>query len=99
MSESVGQALAVHPKDRIVAWYQNLDNLMKTSSTNNEWWTHYYKPGGKVPVSGIYKCRHCKKEVTCNKPDPFPPQDHHQHPAGVGAIEWELIVRTNTDGS
>lgn len=80
-----------------MAWYLNLDNLKKTGKPDNDWWTHVYTPGSTVPVSGIYKCTGCRKEVTCNEDDPFPPQNHHQHP-GSSPIRWELIVRTNTNG-
>jgi hypothetical protein len=62
-----------------MAWYLNLNNLQQTAKPDNEWWTHYYNPGAQVPVSGIYKCRHCKREVTSNQGDPFPSQNHHQH--------------------
>lgn len=82
-----------------MAWYLNLNNLKKTGKPNNEWWTHVYNPGATVPVSGIYKCVGCKKEITSNEDDPFPPQNHHQHSAAQGKIQWELIVRTNTDGT
>ena len=81
-----------------MTWYLDLNNLQMTSKPTNEWWTHVYHPGTKVPVSGIYKCTGCKKEVTCNKNDPFPTQNHHQHPDTSVKIEWELIVRTNTEG-
>jgi hypothetical protein len=81
-----------------MAWYLDLSNLKKTAKPENEWWTHVYTPGAEVPVSGIYKCTGCKREVTSNKGDPFPSQNHHQHPAGAGDIRWELIVRTNTAG-
>jgi hypothetical protein len=80
-----------------MAWYQDLSNLTKVSTT---WafWTSTYKPGDQVPVSGIYKCVNCKREITSNQGDPFPSQNHHQHPGGLGDIRWKLIVRTNTDG-
>jgi len=81
-----------------MAWYAELTNIHLTGKPGNSWWTHYYGPSQDVPVSGIYKCRHCKREVTCNFGDIFPPQNHHQHPSSLGEISWELIVRTNTSG-
>lgn len=77
-------------------WYQDIDQLTHTTGTN-EWWNVYYHPAAEVPVSGIYKCKGCKKEVTSNRGDIFPPQNHHQHPS-KDPILWELIVRTNTSG-
>jgi len=81
-----------------MAWYAEMTNLIRTGKPDNAWWTSCYGPGKDVPVSGIYKCRHCKREVTCNNGDKFPPQNHHQHPTALGEISWRLIVRTNTRG-
>lgn len=62
------------------------------------WWRNTYKPSDTVPVSGIYICLGCKREITSNDGDPFPPQNHHQHSLGQGDIRWRLNVRTNTTG-
>lgn len=56
-----------------------------------------HKPGGAVPNSGIYECIRCKKEVTCNKGDPFPPQNKHQHGINCTNVEWKLVAKTETD--
>ena len=74
--------------------------LFVTAKGHEERWTKRYSPGEKVPVSGIYRCIACKKEVTSNaqNDDRFPPPSHHSHP-NLAATKWQLIVRTNTDGS
>lgn len=51
-----------------------------------------HKPGERVPLSGIYKCRGCGDEIACNKGDPFPPQNHHQHRDPRLFIRWQLIA-------
>jgi hypothetical protein len=51
-----------------------------------------YKPGANCPNSGIYRCEGCGDEIASNKGNPFPPQNHHQHPSGSGSIQWKLIV-------
>lgn len=80
-----------------MAWY--IDSSTLTKSTGEPaWWSKEYTPSEKVPTSGIYKCLGCKKEVTCNEGDGFPPQNHHQHTVLQGAIKWKLNVRTNTTG-
>jgi hypothetical protein len=79
-----------------MAWYKNLSDLTGTTGTGT-WWTSTYGPADEVPVSGIYKCRGCKKEITSNANDSFPPQNRHQHSADHGKVEWKLIVRTNTE--
>ncbi len=53
-----------------------------------------HKPGETVPRSGIYICTNCRDEVACNAGDPFPPQNHRQHPHTTKAIRWKLLVAT-----
>lgn len=53
-----------------------------------------FKPGTRVPRSGIYVCTNCRDEAACNEGDPFPPQNHRQHSVSKGAIEWQLLVVT-----
>lgn len=60
-------------------------------------WAGTFSPGTNVPVSGIYRCTVCKKEVTCNEGDPLPPQNKSQHDH-TQAVNWQLIVKTNTQG-
>jgi len=81
-----------------MAWYVDEKHLVK-SNGEKDWWTHWYGPSAEVPVSGIYQCMGCKREITCNEPDRFPPQNHHQHSSSQGGIRWHLIVRTNTNGA
>lgn len=49
-------------------------------------------PGTAAPFSGIYRCSGCGREVASNQGQPLPPQNHHQHQPGQGAIRWRLIV-------
>ena len=80
-----------------MSWYIDGSSLVKTDGSK-EWWKTAYKPSDKVPVSGIYRCVGCGREITSNDGDPFPPQNHHQHTTAQGAIRWKLNVRTNTSG-
>lgn len=80
-----------------MAWWIDSSALTKSDGKADHWKTSY-SPGAAVPVSGIYKCIGCKKEITSNKDDPFPPQNHHQHTAAQGPVKWKLNVRTNTNG-
>ncbi len=79
-----------------MAWY--VDGSSLTKSGGGDWWKKTHGPADEVPMSGIYKCTGCNKEVTCNEGDRFPPQNHHQHSVAQGAIRWQLNVRTNTKG-
>jgi hypothetical protein len=73
-------------------------SVLKKVEPSTVWWKTTYDPGDTVPVSGIYICLGCNREVTSNGDDPFPPQNHHQHSHEQGKIRWKLNVRTNTTG-
>lgn len=68
---------------------------LNTGTETNHHWKTLYSPSDTVPVSGIYYCTNCNREVTCNKDDPFPPQNHAQHPCD-DEIKWQLNVMTDT---
>lgn len=74
------------------------NSVIVSVNGDGEHWTKTYNPSDEVPVSGIYKCLGCKKEITSNRGDKFPPQNHHQHTSTQGEIRWKLNVRTNTQG-
>jgi hypothetical protein len=80
-----------------MSWYTAASRLAE-SAGDGDWWKTTYSPSDEVPVSGIYRCLGCNREITSNKPDRFPPQNHYQHTAQQGAIRWKLNVRTNTKG-
>lgn len=80
-----------------MSWYVASSKLVQ-SDGDKDWWKKEYGPSEKVPVSGIYRCLGCNKEVTSNDGDPFPPQNHHQHTKEQGTVRWKLNVRTNTTG-
>lgn len=88
-----------------MAMYKNNEYLTLTNS-NEEYWDKEYSSGEEVPVSGIYRCTDCGEEVTCNKGDVFPPNDH-AHSKAVSFLsrlkdksskKWMLIIQTNTTG-
>jgi hypothetical protein len=51
-----------------------------------------YPLGAATPHSGIYRCEECGREIVSEQDKPFPPQNHHQHNAAQGDIQWRLIV-------
>ena len=80
-----------------MSWFIDTSVVYK-GADGNQHWKDVYGPADEVPRSGIYRCLGCKKEVTCNRGDKFPPQNHHQHSPQQGAIKWKLNVLTNTEG-
>ncbi len=53
-----------------------------------------HEPGQPTPYSGIYRCEGCGENAVSTREHPLPPQNHHQHSAGQGAIRWRLIAAT-----
>jgi hypothetical protein len=51
-------------------------------------------PGSATPHSGIYRCEGSGHEITSVENHVLPPQNHHQHSAGQGAIRSRLIAAT-----
>ncbi len=80
-----------------MAWFKDNTHLHCTTS-DHEWWTKTYDVGVVAPVSGIYRCPGCGKEIAHNQDTKLPPQNHHQHDPNQGKVRWRLIVRSNTNG-
>ncbi len=81
-----------------MAWYIDSKEVRESGKPELSHWKAIHTPGQDVPNSGIYRCQNCGKEVTCNKDDPFPPQNKHQHGNDCkGSIKWKLLVKTETD--
>jgi hypothetical protein len=59
-----------------VAYYQDTNEVRYKLSED---FRPIYRPGARVPYSGIYTCRNCKDEIASNAGDPFPPQNQRQH--------------------
>lgn len=76
-----------------MAWFIDAKKVQLSVRDDLPHWKARHKPGQTVPNSGIYSCTVCGKEAACNESDPFPPQNHHQHPQSQ-SIEWKLIVKT-----
>jgi hypothetical protein len=75
-----------------MAWYKDQKFLTHNSHTAFDALLH---PGTVVSNSGIYRCTNCGREDACNKGNPLPPQNHHQHSPPC-AILWQLIVCTQS---
>lgn len=69
--------------------------LEETAEPDGSVWRKIFHPGTPCPASGIYVCTSCGDEVTCNKGEPLPPQNHSQHNTAKD-IRWELVVMTKT---
>lgn len=72
-----------------MAYYKYANKL--TLSTDSAF-DQVHAPGTRVPYSGIYRCRVCGWEASSTTADHLPPQGHHVHPAGMGAIQWQLVA-------
>jgi hypothetical protein len=50
-----------------------------------------HSPGIPAPLSGIYRCMGCGREVVSLKDDSLPPQNHHQHSPGRYAVAANCV--------
>lgn len=73
-----------------MAIYKHLSDVQK--STEADTFDTFYAPGTHAPMSGIYRCAGCGREDISTAGHPLPPQNHHQHSQGQGAIRWRLAV-------
>lgn len=74
-----------------MALYKYSEHL---EQTNDRLFDNSFSPGDKIPFSGIYRCEKCGLEITSNKDNPLPPQNHHQHTPVQGPIIWKLLIAT-----
>jgi hypothetical protein len=77
-----------------MAWYKYETYLKKSDS---DAYDKTCGPAATTPHSGIYRCQGCGREIAANAGNSLPPQNHHQHAASQGAIEWRLIVYADGD--
>jgi hypothetical protein len=49
-------------------------------------------PGTPAPYPGIYRCHACGHEIAIAAGHTLPAQNHHQHTAVQGPIQWRLAV-------
>lgn len=61
-------------------------------SSNGSEFSEHLPPGTEAKFAGIYRCIECGDEIGIAKAHKLPPQNHHQHRPGLGAIEWQLIA-------
>ncbi|HVY19512.1 MAG TPA: hypothetical protein VHA70_05475 [Bauldia sp.] len=62
------------------------------NQSDSDAFDNLHKPGTTAPLSGIYRCHGCGREVASNQDQPLPPQNHHQHKPAQGEIRWRLAV-------
>jgi hypothetical protein len=49
-------------------------------------------PGSLAPVTGVYRCETCGREVVSEEHRRLPSSGHHLHSPGQLGIRWRLIV-------
>ena len=60
--------------------------------SNDEAFDKLISPSTAAPWPGIYRCHACGHEIATAQSHMLPPQNHHQHRPGLGAIQWRLVV-------
>ena len=72
-----------------MAQYKYAQHLSTSSSSAFD---TRYAPGTKAENPGIYRCAGCGDEIGIARGHPLPSQNHHQHTAAQGKLEWQLLV-------
>lgn len=72
-----------------MAYYKYSTHLHQNNHAAFDAITH---PGSPTPYSGIYRCEGCGENIVSTYTHVMPPQNHHQHTAGQGAIRWRLLI-------
>lgn len=72
-----------------MAWFKYDQDLKRSPG---DAYDKYYSPGTHAPYAGVYRCHGCGREVGIAVNHSLPPQNHHQHSLGDGAILWRLVV-------
>ena len=62
------------------------------TQTDNQAFDQLQAPSNPAPWPGIYRCHECGHEIATAQGHALPPQNHHQHRAGLGPIQWRLAV-------
>ena len=62
------------------------------TASQHEAFDTLHSPGATAPNAGVYRCHACGDEIGIAKGHTLPPQNHHQHSAGLGRIQWRLTV-------
>jgi hypothetical protein len=77
-----------------MAWYKDADLLTKM---NSDAFDVDHSPGVPAQFAGIYRCMGCGREIATANKHVLPPQNHHAHTTGQGAIRWRLIAFADHD--
>lgn len=72
-----------------MALYKNQNVLGQSPS---EAFDAIHTPGVAAPYAGIYRCVKCNHEIGIAEGHILPAQNHAQHPANLGPIQWKLAV-------
>jgi len=73
----------------LMAYYKNANVLQHHDSPDFD---KKFSPGTAAPHPGIYRCTACGDEIGIAATHILPPQNHRQHAANAGPIQWQLIV-------
>lgn len=71
-------------------------SILNAGNDEDACWNNTYRPGEEVPVSGIYRCQGCNREIAANMDNGFPPQNYHQHHTKYGPVLWKLNIKAET---
>lgn len=78
-----------------MARYRDPSRVTQISDGNGLAFAYTIRPGVVNAHHGIFVCTGCNREIALPVDHKAPPQNHHQHPAGLGDVDWRLLVLAN----
>lgn len=78
-----------------MARYRDASNVVQISDGKGTRFAYLIRPGVENAHHGIFRCEACGHEIALPVGHKAPPQNTHQHPRGVGDVEWRLLVVAN----
>jgi hypothetical protein len=78
-----------------MARYRNSALVQQIRDGERSDFAYTLRPGHENAHHGIFRCEACGLEIALPVGHRAPPQNTHQHPRGIGDVDWRLLVLAN----
>ena len=78
-----------------MARYRDPTRVTRITDGAGDAFAYKIRPGVENVHHGIFRCEACGREIALPVGHKAPPQNTHQHPSGIGDVDWRLLVVAN----